>query len=98
MHVQSCCFAYKPIGFFLTFSLPSASLDLTVPINTTHRPLHTMAPLLAARILVMRLLYIDDLMGVALGTENCALEGYCLVITQANQCGEFRMPKWPISS
>ena len=30
MHVQSCCFAYKTYCF-LTFSLPSASLDLKVP-------------------------------------------------------------------
>ena len=30
MHVQSCCFAYKT-DCFLTFSLPSASLDLKVP-------------------------------------------------------------------
>ena len=30
MHVQSCCFAFKPI-VPLTFSLPFASLDLKVP-------------------------------------------------------------------
>ena len=30
MHVQSCCFAYKTYCF-LTFSSPSASLDLKVP-------------------------------------------------------------------
>ena len=29
MHVQSCCFAFKPI-VPLTFSLPFASLDLKV--------------------------------------------------------------------
>ena len=29
VHVQSCCFANKPIAF-LTFLLPSASLDLKV--------------------------------------------------------------------
>ena len=28
MHVQSCCFAYETFWFFLTFSLPFASLDL----------------------------------------------------------------------
>ena len=34
MHVQSCCFAYKTYSFFfLTFSSPSASLDLKVPNN-----------------------------------------------------------------
>ena len=35
-HVQSCCFAnkIKPIVFF-TFSLPSASLDLKVPVILT---------------------------------------------------------------
>ena len=32
MHVQSCCFAYKTYCF-LTFSSPSASLDLKVPIG-----------------------------------------------------------------
>ena len=32
MHMQSCCFAYKTYCFFFTFSLPSASLDLEVPI------------------------------------------------------------------
>ena len=32
MHVQSCCFAHKTYCFFLTFSLPSGSLDLKVPI------------------------------------------------------------------
>ena len=31
VHVQSCCFANKTYCF-LTFSLPSASLDLKVPI------------------------------------------------------------------
>ena len=30
MHVQSCCFVYKTYCF-LTFSSPSASLDLKVP-------------------------------------------------------------------
>ena len=30
MHVQSCCFASKTY-WFLTFSSPSASLDLKVP-------------------------------------------------------------------
>ena len=36
VHVQSCCFANKTycfLFFFLTFSLPSASLDLKVPIS-----------------------------------------------------------------
>ena len=32
MHVQSCCFAYNTYCF-LTFSSPSASLDLKVPIG-----------------------------------------------------------------
>ena len=32
MHVQSCCFACKTFFFFLMLSLPSASLDLEVPI------------------------------------------------------------------
>ena len=32
MHVQSCCFVYKTYCF-LTFSSPSASLDLKVPIR-----------------------------------------------------------------
>ena len=31
MHVQSCCFSYKKNYCFLTFSSPSASLDLKVP-------------------------------------------------------------------
>ena len=31
VHVQSCCYANKTYCF-LTFSLPSASLDLKVPI------------------------------------------------------------------
>ena len=39
MYVQSCCFAYKIccffFVFFLTFSLPSASLDLKVPNDPT---------------------------------------------------------------
>ena len=35
MHVQNCCFAYKTYCF-LTFSLPSASLDLKVPIIGQH--------------------------------------------------------------
>ena len=36
MHVQSCCFAYKTY-YFLTFSSPSASLDLKVPcISADH--------------------------------------------------------------
>ena len=34
MHVQSCCFAYKT--YFLTFSLPSASLDLLSLHQSTH--------------------------------------------------------------
>ena len=32
VHVQSCCFANKTYCFFFTFSLPSALLDLKVPI------------------------------------------------------------------
>ena len=33
VHVQNCCFGNQPCCFlFLTFSLPSASLDLKVPI------------------------------------------------------------------
>ena len=34
-HVQSCCFANKTYCFFFTFSLPSASLDLKVPVILT---------------------------------------------------------------
>ena len=30
MHVQTCCFAHLTYRFFLTFLLPSASLDLKV--------------------------------------------------------------------
>ena len=37
MHVQSCCFDYKTYCF-LTFSSPSASLGLKVPINKIGRP------------------------------------------------------------
>ena len=37
MHVQSCCFAYKTYCF-LTFSSPSASLDLKVPIYYPQGP------------------------------------------------------------
>ena len=32
MHVQSCCCCAKFVACFLTFLLPSASLDLKVPI------------------------------------------------------------------
>ena len=39
MHVQSCCFASGTYCFFLTFSLPSASLDLKVPILNLPRGL-----------------------------------------------------------
>ena len=38
MHVQSCCFAHKTYCFFLTFSLPSGSLDLKVPIIARPTP------------------------------------------------------------
>ena len=38
-HVQSCCLLIKPIGF-LTFSSPSTSLDLKVPITTVNTPEH----------------------------------------------------------
>ena len=37
VHVQSCCFANKT-HCFLTFSLPSASLDLKVPIVLAAEP------------------------------------------------------------
>ena len=40
MHVQSCCLLMKPVLFFFTFSLPSASLDLKVPDIIHHQRHH----------------------------------------------------------
>ena len=91
------CNANKKLSFSQVSIIFNGMFNFGRKDSSTHRLLHTMAPPVAARISVMRLLYIDYLMDVALGIGNCELEGYCLVITQANQCGEFRKPKWTIS-
>ena len=46
----------------------------------------------------MPILYIPDSIKVALGIWNCALARYCLAVTQANLCSEFRMPEYLIAN
>ena len=39
-----------------------------------------------------------DLKKITSGIGNCSLGSYCLVVTQANHCSEFSMPKHPIAN
>jgi len=48
--------------------------------------------------LSMLILYIPDSTKVALGIGKCALARYCLAVTQANHCSEFRMPEYLIAN
>ena len=41
-------------------------------------------------------LYTADSIKVPLGTRNCPLGSYCLVVIQAKHCSEYRMPKCPM--